>query len=158
MKLIYLLGIVLFTILSCDNSSKLKEKELELKEKELELKEKELKLKEASSQKKLPIKNVTETSSKSIEKKLRYLFYSNGGLVGYFSDGTVVGCPRCDLLKENVENLPSGEVLRRYTVTKDGALVTNNSDREIPNAKNNNIGEGWALIDYKWYVDINKLQ
>jgi len=152
----YLLYFVLFTMMGCDNSSKLKEKELQLKEKELELKERELELKETSSQKNQSKSKATEEPNKLAEKKLRYLFYSNGGLVGYFSDGSIVGCPRCDLLKENVENLFGGEILRSYTIVKDGSLLMSNGDRQIPTAKNNNIGEGWALIDYKWYVNINQ--
>jgi len=158
MRNTYLIVIVLFTMMSCDNSSKIKEKELQLKQKELELKERELALKEASTQKNQTKSNPTEEQKKIERKKLRYLYYSNGGLIGYFSDGIIAGCPRCDLLKENVEYLTTGDVLRTYTVAPNGSLILNNGDQETPTAKNNNIGEGWAVIDYKWYVDINKLQ
>lgn len=83
-----------------------------------------------------------------IKKKLRYLYYSNGGIRGYFDDGTVVGCPRCDLIESNVLNLYNEKPIGKYKVLDDGSLFVNNSEQEFPNYNEDN---GWALIDYKWH-------
>ncbi len=76
------------------------------------------------------------------EKELRYLFFGNGGLVGYFSDGTKAGCPRCDFCKSNIEELFAQESMGAYT------------NEEVVNEINEGGTEGWALIDYKWKIKV----
>ena len=76
------------------------------------------------------------------ERKLRYVFASNGGIIGYFSDGSVAGCQRCDYKEENMDALMTAPTHATYTVGKQGLIV----DGE-------NISfdmEGWKMIDYKW--------
>ena len=85
-------------------------------------------------------------------RKLRYLFYANGGLVGYFSDGTVAGCPRCELLEENVKALYTEKPFKNYTVEHDGLLLVNGKERVVPKEKEENGNREWAMIDYKWIV------
>ncbi len=91
---------------------------------------------------------------KKQERKLRYLASANGGLVGYFSDGTVTGCPRCDLLKENVDALYSGKPFDTYTVEKDGHLKTGSGEDLLPQTDKGNSPYTWAMIDYKWTVKL----
>ncbi|MCH5597486.1 hypothetical protein [Niabella ginsengisoli] len=60
----------------------------------------EIKYKQAfmKSFKPLNIKPFVNFNVKQETRRLSYFFYSNGGLVGYFNDGTVVGCPAAILL------------------------------------------------------------
>ncbi|MBK8586838.1 MAG: hypothetical protein IPN88_15995 [Bacteroidetes bacterium] len=55
----------------------------------------------------------------SANKLLKYLFYSNGGLRGYFDDGTITGCPKCDLTQENLNSLYSSQVIGTYVIEGD---------------------------------------
>lgn len=153
----YLLIILCILLFSCNNESSLKKKELELKEKELNLREKEFAQKEQansgqSTQKEQANSEYSKGETKR-ERKLRYLFYSNGGLIGYFDDGTIAGCPRCDLLKENIQHLYSAKPYSRYTI-EGTYLLVNGKDREYPDSDKNDSGEGWAMVDYKWYVNL----
>lgn len=149
MKKILLLSLVCVAFYGCDNS--LKEKELALKERELNLREKELELK-------LKEENKTNATSKKVAKKetrrLRYLYFANGGLVGYFNDGTIAGCPRCDLAKVNIEYLYSAESHAKYTI-KNGCLLIDDEREECPKMPTN-TSDGWAMIDYNWNVRVSQ--
>ncbi|KAA5534717.1 hypothetical protein F0919_08875 [Taibaiella lutea] len=68
-------------------------------------------------------------------RRLRYLFYSNGGLVGYFNDGTVVGCPRCDPYPGSVERMLQMQPMGTYVVLDDGSLLIDGSRKEYPEEK-----------------------
>ena len=81
-------------------------------------------------------------------KQLRYLFFANGGLIGYYNDGTVTGCPRCDFNAGNVAAMINKKPHGMYSIESGGTLLINGTQKEIPNK----VTEGWALIDYKWYV------
>lgn len=85
-------------------------------------------------------------------KKLMYLLSSNAGLIGYFDDGTFVGCPHCDLIAENVKTLYKLETLGNYKVLKDGSLLLNNSDIVKPGSDDE--FDLWAVINYKWMVSL----
>lgn len=85
-------------------------------------------------------------------RKLRYLFFANGGLIGYFDDSTVVGCPRCDLLDVNIESMYSAVPFKTYTVRDDGSLLVENSYVEYPREAGENEFAEWAMIDYKWII------
>lgn len=97
---------------------------------------------------------LAKEQQKKQERKLRYLAYSNGGLVGYFDDGTVAGCPRCDLLKENVEALYTTKPFDTYTLEKDGHLKRAEGDNLLPQAGKGDSPYTWAMIDYKWIVHL----
>jgi len=145
MKKLY--PIILF-VLSCgssnQNSEAIKQKELELKERELNLREREIQAME-TNKKSQP--NKSQEANKKAKRELRYLYYANGGIVGYFDDGTVTGCPRCDFSKSNILAMFKAKPHATYTVERDGSLMLSNGTREIPNA---NDDRGWALIDFKW--------
>lgn len=95
----------------------------------------------------------SQTENKK-KRKLRYLFYANGGLIGYFDDGTVATCPRCDLINENIKSLYSIKPFKKYTVGEDGSLLMDGNIREYPTIENENGNREWAMIDYKWIVDL----
>lgn len=104
------------------------------------------------------IYNTTDTLTikRNTQKRLRYLYYANGGLVGYFDDGTIVGCPKCDLIDENISVLYTMKPIRKYIVNKDGALLVGEKEIEYPRKHNeDNINE-WAMIDYKWIIQPQK--
>jgi len=86
-------------------------------------------------------------------RKLRYLFFANGGLIGYFDDGTVTGCPRCDLLDVNVDNMYNRRPHRTYIVQEDGSLLIDNRDIEYPREAGEDELAEWAMIDYIWIVE-----
>ncbi|MCC6515207.1 MAG: hypothetical protein IT275_02530 [Chitinophagales bacterium] len=149
----YILIFIFFfgTLTSCSNNQENKTKELELKQKELDLKEREISLRENEAQQKQKLK-IEESTKKPIannknKKELRYLYHANGGIIGYFSDGTIVGCPRCDFCRSNIQAMFNDKPHSTYEVMSDGSLLINNSDREFPSYNDDN---GWALIDYKW--------
>ncbi len=142
-KIALFTGLLLLFLTSCNN----KQKELELNEKEkaIVLKEKELALRidSINKAKKAETKTYTKTNTVATNKKeLRYLFYDNGGIIGYFNDGTKAGCPRCDFCKSNVDELFAQESMGTYT------------DEEVLNEINENGTEGWALIDYEWKMEV----
>ncbi len=153
------IGILLISIFlflnSCNSNENTKEKklELELKQKELELKERELNLQEKEVNKSNTDDNQRNeiNTTKRNKKELRYLYHANGRLIGYFDDGTIVGCPRCDFMRINILALFKEKVMGTYEVQNDGSLLINNSEREFPNYNDDN---GWALIDFKWYEKV----
>ena len=86
-----------------------------------------------------------EIKSEINGRKLRYLFHSNGGLIGYFADGNVVTCARCDFSKSEVESLFSETPSRKYSVLSDGTLIDDGvAEKPDPNS-------GWAMIDFLWH-------
>jgi len=123
----------------CTKDDSLRERELNLKEKELSIREKELDKKENSSIK----------EEKENKRKLQYLFSANGGLIGYFNDGSIVGCPRCDLIRENVKNLYKQKSNGSFTVNNDGTLNVKGSGKVDPKSE-----DGWVMINYKWLVAV----
>lgn len=131
--------LILATLTSCLNNGENKAKELELKQKELELKEREISLKEKtlSSQTK-ETNQQAEQSTKKTKKELVYLYTSNVGMVGYFSDGSVVSCPRCDFCKSNIMAMFKEKPMGSWDLVKPDDFVSYEEDN------------GWVLIDYKW--------
>lgn len=126
-------------------------KELELKERELQLQERELDQKEKEVAATFEQKAVQSAASPKRSKELRYLFFANGGIIGYFDDGTVAGCPRCDFCRSNIIPMFDKAPHATYTVEADGSLLIDGKDRETP-VFNAADGDGWALIDYKWHI------
>lgn len=165
-KILPLIALAVLVFPACQTDS-IKERELELKQKELELKEGELAQREANLNRTIAVNSntaneasikennnpATNTKKESV-KKLRYLFFSNGGLVGYFDDGTVAGCPRCDLIKENVESLKKSKPFGTYTVEKNYLLVNGNERVEL--YENGKPTRDLAIIDYKQIVDFDQ--
>ena len=90
------------------------------------------------------INSVNKTNNKivKINRELRHLFFSNGGLIAYYNDGTTVACERCELNKNNLEMMFKIKPVENY------------SNNEILNEIKENGKEGWALIDYKWILKV----
>ena len=63
-------------------------------------------------------------------------------MLGYFSDGTVVGCPKCDFAKSNVIGMYNQEPIRRWNLKKPDGFTSYKEDK------------GWVLINYKWKVKV----
>lgn len=84
-------------------------------------------------------------------KQLRFLYFSNGGMIGYFDDGTLVGCPKCDFCKTNIESMFSLKVMGNYEILKNGILLVDGSKKILPNQKKD---KGWVLINYHWFEKI----
>lgn len=100
---------------------KLIEKELEIQEKELELAQREQSLKSGGK-----------------KKKLVHLFAANGGMIGYYDDGTTVGCPRCDFSQANIDAMSQIEPMGKWD-TRHPELLKEDTQEE-----------DWVLFDYKW--------
>ncbi|WP_034665311.1 hypothetical protein [Cellulophaga sp. E6(2014)] len=88
-------------------------------------------------------------------KRLKYLFYSNGGLIGYFSDGTITGCARCDPDLENISSMYSSQTTgRTYTVNDKGEILVDwglGGELEIvkPVEADEYGAREWGIINYK---------
>ncbi|TDQ06237.1 hypothetical protein [Pedobacter metabolipauper] len=94
--------------------------------------------------------NNRKKNTDSLEnKKLRYLYFANGGIIGYYNDGTVVGCPRCDFNASNVAAMMHKKPHAKYTVEPGGILLINGTDQEVPMSE----ADGWAMVDYKWHIN-----
>ncbi|MFM2385631.1 MAG: hypothetical protein RL660_388 [Bacteroidota bacterium] len=79
------------------------------------------------------------TAKRSTKKKeLVYLYAANGGMVGYFSDGSVVECPRCDFCRSNILAMFKEKPMRQWDLKKPKGFVSYKVDN------------GWVLIKYKW--------
>ena len=86
-------------------------------------------------------------------RKLHYLFYANGGLWGYYNDGTVSDCPRCDFYVDAITFLNKRNPYATYTVDEDSLTITyRDSTKEKVELyeQDDDEPQGWALIDYKW--------
>jgi hypothetical protein len=85
-------------------------------------------------------------------RRLIHVFYSNGGILAFYSDGTVTGCPQCDLDKDNIELLKSQQSFATYTSTKTSVIVqyTNGSKSEMSFYVDAKVNEEWAMKDGKW--------
>ena len=83
---------------------------------------------------------INKSNSKNVKnkKELVYLFTANGGMVGYFSDGTVVGCPRCDFCRSNILAMFKEKPMGTWDLKKPEDFISYEADK------------GWVLINYKW--------
>lgn len=132
------------------NSNFNKIRELDLKPKEIKINEKENWLQRRNGQT-TDINWKSKISNKKKQpKKLRYLFFANGGITGYYNNNTYTGCPRCDFCKSNILNMYSAAVAGTYVIQHDGSLLLNNGNMERPTTESNT--GSWALINYKWHI------
>lgn len=92
---------------------------------------------------------VSQQNEIAVKRELRYLFYANGGMAGYFDDGSVVGCPKCDFISSNILTMFDGESIGEYTVQNDGSLLLSDGEVLIPTISENSF-DNWPLIDYEW--------
>lgn len=78
------------------------------------------------------------TTHQKQQKKLVYLYTANGGMVGYYDDGTVVGCPRCDFCRSNILAMLKVKPMGKWDLKKPDDFISYEEDN------------GWVLINYKW--------
>jgi hypothetical protein len=83
------------------------------------------------------------------KRQLRYLYSNNGGLLGYYNDGTVTGLPKHDLTPNNILYMDSVVPFEKYSVNKDGSILCRGVI-ENPNAPGAKVN--WPLINNKWNV------
>lgn len=135
-SILFFIVIFIVIFIGCNNiSNETKEKELELKKKELEIKEKEFNFEITKHNQ--STKKVTQNNSQKSEKKeLVYLYTANGGMVGYFNDGSVVGCPRCDFCKSNILSMFKEKPMSSWDLKQ--------PDDYDPN------DNSWVLVNYEW--------
>lgn len=91
---------------------------------------------------KIPIEKKIEIKE---NRQLQFLYFSNGGLIGYFDDGTIVGCPRCDLMNDNIEAIKTREPHSKFKI-ENGILISEQGDSVSINSMRNNE---WAIVNYK---------
>lgn len=84
-------------------------------------------------------------------KKLRYMYAANGGLIGFFDDGSVSGCPRCDMIKENVATLYETSPHARYE-NHGRYLILQGTRMDF--YEDSVLKHEWVLFDYKWAIKI----
>lgn len=96
-------------------------------------------------------KSEINAATQTSKRELQYLYASNGGLMGFFSDGTVASCPRCDFVEENVNALHKEKPSGKFTATKE-YLQSNLNGQETQWLIYNEgeIDESWAMINFKW--------
>lgn len=82
-------------------------------------------------------------SSNAVE--LRYLYSSNGGLMGFYDDGKVRNCPKCDPIATNIAKMQTEQPFSSWYAT-DKALIWNNSD-EVPLYDDEGISPEWRVFD-----------
>lgn len=144
MKKIFFSITIIYTVFAMGcaenvKTEKISMKELELKEKELELKEKELELQKREME--MEQNKNKKSENKKPQKKLMHLFVANGGMIGYYDDGSVVGCPRCDYLQENLDMMYQKQSSETWDVNNPKSILENTNE------------EDWALFNYEWKKD-----
>ncbi len=73
-----------------------------------------------------------------------------GGLIGFFSDGTVTGCPRCDYCATNISYLKSEKPHAKYKVSDEGLIIVGKDGGEDLMPFDVEGIDSWPLMDYKW--------
>ena len=93
--------------------------------------------------------NVIKAKNEESPRKLKYLFSANGGLIAYFDDGSVAGCPRCDLSTHNVLEMFNSEPHANYKEYPNH-LLTKYGDYESEDAlfEQGKITQDWVIINY----------
>jgi hypothetical protein len=153
MKRLLLLIVLSLIVFSCKNDT-VEQQELSVEATELKLKEKELLKKEAKIDTHIP-PIVTKNTATQSDRKLRFLYYSPVGLRAYFDDGSIIACPRCELTQENIELIQSNsndKAIQKYVIEDDGSLTIDGWKHEFPSINKEEDFEGWAMINYKWFV------
>jgi len=96
------------------------------------------------------------------KRRIRYLYYSNGGMIAYFNDGSISSCDKCDATTENVRSLYTKNPWKnRYIVQQDGSLYINSYSTRFPVNEPDMIAEGWAIINYVYmepWADISNVE
>lgn len=90
------------------------------------------------------------------DHQLLHLFHSNGGIHAFYKDGTVTGCPQCDLNGSNIESLKSKESFATYTSEENAVciLYEDGSKTEIQFYVDGKMSEDWVIKDDEWLIPI----
>jgi hypothetical protein len=89
-------------------------------------------------------------------RRIRFLYAANGGIRAYFNNGTIVGCPRCDLSRENIRTIYCMKPFLTYKYENGELIILENNEREYPRSDQKGINEGWVVVDYKWLITLDK--
>ena len=105
---------------------------------------------------------IHKNPTKNLNRKLRYLYFANGGITGYFNDGTVTFCPRCEPYRESTTNLYNRKPYGKYSINHKGELEmiyeTEYEDEPIIPAEISENGfQEWAIIDYIEIIEIKSV-
>ncbi len=87
-------------------------------------------------------------------RQLQFLFFANGGLIGYFDDGTISSCPRCDLTDESIASLKNKKPYSKFKIV-DKVLISEQGDTIPINSMKNNE---WAIVNYKTILEELKIK
>jgi len=104
-------------------------------------------------EKSISIKDAIQNNSIDTNNhKLIHIFYSNGGILAFYNDGTVTGCPQCDLDENNIELLKSKESFATYTVNDKSIWIKykNGDKSEMKFYVEGEISDDWAMKDGEW--------
>lgn len=94
----------------------------------------------------------SQGETNKLSPKLRFLYSSNGGLIGYYNDGSIRGGPKCDLLKPNLETMSIQDPIGTYSY-EDSCIIEYGKDTLC--IEMNASHPYWAMVDYKWYMAVN---
>tara|TARA_R110002072_G_scaffold282761_1_gene445843 strand:- start:68318 stop:68695 length:378 start_codon:yes stop_codon:yes gene_type:complete len=94
------------------------------------------------------------SSDRSNFPTLRFLWASNGGLIGYYSDGSIRGCSKCDLLLENLERMKNSNSKGNY-LFENGCIIEENQEPLCIDPKVDKTHPFWIVVNYKWLRPIH---
>lgn len=77
------------------------------------------------------------------KRTLEYVNATNAGLLGYFSDGTIASCSKCDFVWDNVSGLYKAEVTGSWD--KSGLPESFEEDQKDAYLKST-----WVMAKSKW--------
>ena len=106
-----------------------------------------------STEKLIDSTNTVSNNFLVTNKKIRYLLYNEVGLLAFYNDFSIAGCPKCELNRLNIKNMKNMEVLGFYDIQSDGKLKAGTTTFN-PVEIEDNGDKRWAVIDYFWYVEL----
>ena len=92
----------------------------------------------------------TFCSTLNKENKIRFLWFSNGGLIGYYENGDVKICTKCDPIKSNILRLNNSEKFDTYTYTYKDSCILTSKEINCINFSTLDKNPFWLIVDYKW--------
>lgn len=96
----------------------------------------------------------TFAQSKAAPLKLQYLYASNAGMMGFYSDGSVRSCGRCEFDKSNVSKMATQKSSAKYKVVNNVIVFNSKSGKqEFPFYVDEDAKEmdtDWMMFNFKW--------
>ncbi|WP_067139002.1 hypothetical protein [Oceanivirga salmonicida] len=87
-------------------------------------------------------------------RQLQFLYFSNGGLIGYFDDGTITGCPKCDLTNESINSLKNRKPHSKFKIVENELISEQGGSIPINSMKSNE----WAIVNYRKIKEIKSIK